>query len=100
MVVLDDFGTGYSNLHCLSDLKPDYIKIDRSFTVKALKNHYDYKLLTYIIQMTHSLSLSLCIEGVETPEELDELRRINPDYIQGYLFGKPYPANEFDERFM
>ena len=100
VVVLDDFGTGYSNLHCLSDLKPDYIKIDRSFTVKALKNHYDYELLTYIIQMTHSLSLSLCIEGVETPEELDELRRINPDYIQGYLFGKPYPANEFDERFM
>ena len=98
--VIDDFGTGYSNLHCLSDLKPDYIKIDRSFTVKALKNHYDYELLTYIIQMTHSLSLSLCIEGVETPEELDELRRINPDYIQGYLFGKPYPANEFDERFM
>ena len=74
VVVLDDFGTGYSNLHCLSDLKPDYIKIDRSFTVKALKNHYDYELLTYIIQMTHSLSLSLCIEGVETPEELDELR--------------------------
>ena len=50
--------------------------------------------------MTHSLSLSLCIEGVETPEELDEFRRINPDYIQGYLFGQPYPANEFDERFM
>ena len=55
-------------------------------------HQYKVCILTY--------SLSLCIEGVETPEELDELRRINPDYIQGYLFGKPYPANEFDERFM
>lgn len=99
-VILDDFGTGYSNLHCLSDLKPNYIKIDRTFTLKALKNKYDYKLMTYIIDMAHSLGLKLCIEGVETSDDLRKLREPGADYIQGYLFGKPYPAVEFEKRYV
>lgn len=99
-VILDDFGTGYSNLHCLSDLKPNYIKIDRTFTLKALKNKYDYKLMTYIIDMAHSLGLKLCIEGVETSDDLRQLRDPGADYIQGYLFGKPYSAVEFEKRYV
>lgn len=99
-VILDDFGTGYSNLHCLSDLKPNYIKIDRTFTLKALKNKYDYKLMTYIIDMAHSLGLKLCIEGVETSDDLRQLRQSGVDYIQGYLFGKPYPAVEFEKKYV
>lgn len=99
-VILDDFGTGYSNLHCLSDLKPDYIKIDRSFTLKALKNKYDYELMTYIIDMAHTLGLKLCIEGVETSDDLRQLRKLGADYIQGYLFGKPYPAGHFEKRYV
>lgn len=99
-VILDDFGTGYSNLHCLSDLKPNYIKIDRTFTLKALKNKYDYELMTYIIDMAHSLGLKLCIEGVETSDDLRQLRGPGADYIQGYLFGKPYPAVEFEKRYV
>jgi diguanylate cyclase (GGDEF)-like protein len=99
-VILDDFGTGYSNLHCLSDLKPNYIKIDRTFTLKALKNKYDYELMTYIIDMAHSLGLKLCIEGVETSDDLRQLREPGADYIQGYLFGKPYPAVEFEKRYV
>lgn len=99
-VLLDDFGTGYSNLHCLSDLKPDYIKIDRSFTLKALKNQYDYELMTYIINMAHSLGLKLCIEGIETSEDLRALRRLGADCIQGYLFGKAYPAEYFNELYI
>lgn len=99
-VLLDDFGTGYSNLHCLSDLKPNYIKIDRSFTLKALKNKYDYELMTDIIDMAHSLGLELCIEGVETSDDLRPLRKLGADYIQGYLFGKPYPASLFESRYV
>lgn len=99
-VILDDFGTGYSNLHCLSDLKPNYIKIDRTFTLKALRNKYDYELMTYIIDMAHSLGLKLCIEGIETSDDLRQLREPGADYIQGYLFGKPYPAVEFEKRYV
>ena len=59
LVILDDFGTGYSNLHCLGDLRPNYIKIDRSFTLKALNNQYEHDLMTQIITMTHKLDLTI-----------------------------------------
>ena len=62
LVILDDFGTGYSNLHCLGDLRPNYIKIDRSFTLKALNNQYEHDLMTQIITMTHKLDLTICVE--------------------------------------
>ena len=61
LVILDDFGTGYSNLHCLGDLRPNYIKIDRSFTLKALNNQYEHDLMTQIITMTHKLDLTICV---------------------------------------
>lgn len=99
-IILDDFGTGYSNLHCLGELNPTYIKIDRTFTIKALNNEYERELLTHIIEMSHSLGLSICIEGIETKKELMDLRNLEPDYIQGYLFGKPYSIEEFYERFI
>ncbi|MST75811.1 EAL domain-containing protein [Roseburia sp. MUC/MUC-530-WT-4D] len=99
-VVLDDFGTGYSNLHCLGDLRPDYIKIDRSFTMKAIQNQYEHKLMNQIIDMAHSLNLTICIEGIEKSEELMDLRNLGADYIQGYLFGKPYSVQEFEKRFV
>lgn len=99
-VILDDFGTGYSNLHCLGDLEPNYIKIDRSFTLKALQNEYEHALMKQIIDMTHSLDLAICIEGIETEDELQDLRALGADYIQGYLFGKPCSESEFEEHFI
>ena len=92
LVILDDFGTGYSNLHCLGDLRPNYIKIDRSFTLKALNNQYEHDLMTQIITMTHKLDLTICVEGIETEDEFAKISELDPDYIQGFLFGKPQPA--------
>ena len=91
LVILDDFGTGYSNLHCLGDLRPNYIKIDRSFTLKALNNQYEHDLMTQIITMTHKLGLTLCVEGIETESEFKKISELDPDYIQGFLFGRPQP---------
>lgn len=99
-VILDDFGTGYSNLHCLGDLEPTYIKIDRSFTAKALNNQYEHNLMVQIIEMSHSLGLGICIEGIETKEELAIMEPLAPDYIQGYLFGKPNGENDFEQKFI
>ena len=62
--------------------------IDRVLTQKALSSNYERSILIYIIEMAHSLKLNVCIEGVETEEGLQEIKKINPDYIQGYLFGK------------
>ena len=100
LVILDDFGTGYSNLHCLGDLRPNYIKIDRSFTLKALTNQYEHDLMTQIITMTHKLDLTICVEGIETEDEFAKISELDPDYIQGFLFGKPQPAEEFYENLI
>ena len=100
LVILDDFGTGYSNLHCLGDLRPYYIKIDRSFTLKALNNQYEHDLMTQIITMTHKLDLTICVEGIETEDEFAKISELDPDYIQGFLFGKPQPAEEFYENLI
>lgn len=100
LVILDDFGTGYSNLHCLGDLRPNYIKIDRSFTLKALNNQYEHDLMTQIITMTHKLGLTLCVEGIETESEFKKISELDPDYIQGFLFGRPQSAEEFYENLI
>lgn len=94
-IALDDFGTGYSNFHYLYNLKPSTIKIDRSFTLKALSSEYEYNLLKYMVDMTHSINLKLCIEGIETRQELDKISEMGPDYIQGYFYGKPCPLAQF-----
>lgn len=100
MLAIDDFGTGYSNFHYLYDLSPNIIKIDRTFTVRALKSDYEYNLLRHIVEMIRGINLKLCIEGIETNEELDSINRLNPDYIQGYYFGKPCSYEQFYEKFI
>lgn len=98
-VALDDFGTGFSNLMNISDMAPNVVKLDRGFTVKALKNDFEKTLMENIIHLVHSLGLKICVEGVETEEELINIRALGPDYIQGFYYGKPCPAEEFIERF-
>ena len=100
MLALDDFGTGYSNFHYLSYLNPDTIKIDRSFTAKALQNKTEYNLLERMTDMCHSVQSRFCIEGVETKEELETISRMGPDYVQGYFFGKPCPFEDFMKNFV
>ena len=99
-LAIDDFGTGYSNLRYLKDLRADMIKIDRSFGIRAMESEYDYTLLGHIIEMAHSIGLGVCLEGVETEEELVKLQRLGPDFIQGYLFGRPVPENVFVEKYL
>lgn len=99
-LALDDFGTGYSNFHYLYDLKPDTIKIDRSFTLKALKHEYEYNLLRYMADLAHGTDLYFCIEGIETKEELEKICGIDPDYIQGYYFGRPSPVDQFMKNYI
>ena len=94
-LAIDDFGTGYSNFHYLYELSPNIIKIDRTFTDKALHSEYEYNLLAHIVDMVRSINLKLCIEGIETYDELDNINRLKPDYIQGYYFGKPCSYDHF-----
>ena len=98
-IALDDFGTGYSNFMNISDMTPNVVKLDRGFTLKALKNEFERKLMASVIQLVHGLELKICVEGVETEEELNYIRALGPDYIQGFYYGRPCPEEEFIEAF-
>ncbi|MCD7884056.1 MAG: GGDEF and EAL domain-containing protein [Lachnospiraceae bacterium] len=99
-LALDDFGTGYSNFHYLNELRPDIIKIDRSFTMRAMTNEYEFNLLSLLNGMVKSLELKVCVEGVETAEERDKIAVLPPDYSQGFYFGRPCPQNDFKKKFV
>ena len=91
---LDDFGTGYSSLSYLTRYPLDTLKIDRSF-VMNIGAPDDEAIIKTIIGMAHSLHLSVISEGVETREQMKFLRAHNSELIQGYLYSKPLPAEEF-----
>lgn len=93
-VYLDDFGTGYSSLNYLVKLPISCIKIDRGFIQKMSEGEEYIKVVKFIIDICHSLDLPIVAEGVERLEELELLKNMNIEYIQGYLFSKPLPEKE------
>ena len=99
-IALDDFGTGYSNLQSIGNTMPHIVKIDRSFTLKALSNDYENRMMRYVIQMVHSIGLQICVEGVETQEELARVVEMGADFIQGYYFSKPCSRQEFLGKYL
>jgi diguanylate cyclase (GGDEF)-like protein/PAS domain S-box-containing protein len=93
-IAMDDFGTGYSSLSYLRRYPFDVIKIDKSFVEDITVDRADQELISAAIAMAHSLNLKVVAEGVETEAQLDLLKKLKCDYAQGYLLGKPLPANE------
>ena len=91
-LAIDDFGTGYSSLSYRRRFPMDVLKIDRSFTRDA--SDEDNALLRAIVAMGESLGLVLVPEGIEEPEQADALRALGCRLGQGYLFGRPVPADE------
>ena len=73
--MIDDFGTGYSNLHCIRDMNPSYVKMDRDFTAKAMNSDRDYELYKNIIPMVHSINVRICAEGIEEKRMASENER-------------------------
>jgi diguanylate cyclase (GGDEF)-like protein/PAS domain S-box-containing protein len=94
---VDDFGTGYSSLSYLKQFEVDTLKIDRGF-VRDLP--HDPAIAEAVLALAHSLNMSVTAEGVETEEQLAFLRQHNCDEVQGYLIGKPVPADQFAALFM
>ncbi len=92
-VAVDDFGTGYSSLSTLRDLTLDRIKIDRSFVTGLASDQGDLTIARSVIELAHNLSMATVAEGVETAEVLDILRALGCDEVQGFLMGRPQPAD-------
>lgn len=93
--MIDDFGTGYSSLSYIKHIQAHAIKIDKAFVAGVVDHMDDQSLVTAILAMAHSLRLPVVAEGVETQEQWDWLKARGCDYAQGYLMGRPAPANEW-----
>ena len=95
-IEMDDFGTGYSSLNMLSDLPIDALKLDMSFIRRAFKEGKDTRMLEIIIDMAGYLKVPVIAEGVETEEQMQTLKELGCDIVQGYYFSKPVPHDEFE----
>jgi EAL domain-containing protein (putative c-di-GMP-specific phosphodiesterase class I) len=96
LVSIDDFGTGYSSLNYLSELPVDILKMDGLFVRRlgAGACTRQFAIAEAIVAMAHRLELRVVAECVETPEQLDDLVRMQCDQSQGYLFYRPLPAEQ------
>jgi EAL domain-containing protein (putative c-di-GMP-specific phosphodiesterase class I) len=91
-IAIDDFGTGYSGLAYLKRLPIDTVKIDQSFVRDLTVDPEDAAIVTAIVAMARSLDVNVIAEGVETEEQLEELKRLGCQRAQGYLLARPMTA--------
>jgi EAL domain-containing protein (putative c-di-GMP-specific phosphodiesterase class I) len=86
---LDDFGTGYSSLSRLPRFPIDYLKIDRAFICEMKADNESHEIVRLITKLAHSLGLKVVAEGTETEAQISDLRQLDCDMAQGYLYSRP-----------
>ncbi|MCX7902918.1 MAG: EAL domain-containing protein [Caloramator sp.] len=98
-IAIDDFGTGYSSLNYITRLPVDILKIDKSL-ISNINDKKNIEIIKAILSMANSLKLSVIVEGVESEEQLNILRGLNVEKIQGYLIDKPLCKEEFETKYL
>lgn len=96
-VLMDDFGVGYSQIENLRQVPFDAIKIDKSFTDRVVTDVKTQSIVKYLVELSHTNGIEAIVEGVETKEQLEVLRKMKVDTIQGYYFSKPVSLKEYNE---
>ena len=99
-ISLDDFGTGHSSLGRLRHLPVCELKIDRSFVIDIEENETSREFMGALINLSHILNYIVCVEGIETLEQLRIASQLNADLIQGYYFAPPIPAERFEKEII
>lgn len=97
VIEMDDFGSGYSSLNMLNRMPLDILKLDMAFIQSETAKPVSQGILRFIMSLARWMDLHVVAEGVETREQLERLREIGCDYVQGYYFAKPMPCSEFEE---
>ncbi|MBO4415885.1 MAG: EAL domain-containing protein [Lachnospiraceae bacterium] len=100
MMAIDDFGTGYSSLNLLRDFPADVLKLDKSFIDKHTNTRRDSVVVANIAKMAKELNMSVITEGVESREQVDFLKGVNINLVQGYFYDKPLAKEAFEERLI
>lgn len=96
IVMMDDFGSGYSSLNMLKDMSMDVLKVDMKFLPDKMTARAE-RILASIVRMAKWLDMQVVVEGVEKTEQVSFLQQVGADYIQGYFYAKPMPAEEYQE---
>lgn len=99
-IALDDFGTGYSSLNYIKQMNLDIIKVDRTFIQDIVDDDYAQAFINLITDLSDVLGVKVCVEGVETNEQLKTLKETNVSLIQGFYYGKPMPIHKFEEIYL
>lgn len=100
IVSMDDFGTGYSAFNILKDIEIDILKIDKSFFSNLDSNERAKIIIESIVEMCKKLNIKTVAEGIENKSQVDFLKKIECDIIQGYYFSKPIPVEEFENKYL
>ncbi len=95
---MDDFGSGYSSINLLGNLPLDVIKMDQGFFNSRINREQNHIVVESTIDMIKKLGMTVVAEGIETKEEVEMLRKLGCDIIQGYFFGKPMSVHEFEKQ--
>ena len=93
-IAIDDFGTGYSSLSYLNKFPADLLKVDKSFIDEMNKDESSKQYVAMIISIGHIMDMDVISEGVESEDQIDTLKKIGCDFIQGFVWGKPLPPEE------
>lgn len=99
-VALDDFGTGYSSLNHIREMPIDVIKIDRCFIEHLGEDDFSDAFVKMVAELARAIGVRVCVEGVETDQQLDVVQQMNIGMIQGYYFGKPMQIGEFEQKYL
>ncbi|WP_087065784.1 putative bifunctional diguanylate cyclase/phosphodiesterase [Intestinibacillus massiliensis] len=96
VIEMDDFGSGYSSLHMLHKMPVDVLKLDMQFIQSEPVTPVNQEIMRFIMNLAHLMELGVVAEGVETAEQLERLREIGCECVQGYYFAKPMPVEAFE----
>lgn len=99
-IAMDDFGSGFSSLNTLRILPIDVLKIDKAFLQESDTSERCRTIIKNVVNMAKELRMHVVCEGVETKEQLEFLKSIGCDIVQGYYYSKPIPQDEFEEKFV
>ncbi len=99
LTALDDFGTGYASLDIFRKISTDELKIDRSFLERINDDVTEQVLLESLLNMCRKMNISVCVEGIESRETERTVSQMNPHLLQGFLFGRPVPPDEFESQY-
>lgn len=99
-LALDDFGTGYSSLNHIREIPFDIIKVDQSFVKDLADDAYSQSFIKMVAELAETIGVSICVEGIETPNQYEVLQGMKVKYIQGYYFDRPMTRGCFERKYV